>query len=508
GSMAPTLLGDNLPFQSDQTGYEWTVNPWYASDGNNAPIQRQVSVTDPMTTNNAAFSVDAPGASVRPRNAPGYILPPRNKRLRPGDRILVLKYIYSLLEPTRFDVVVFKNPADASQNYIKRLVGLPGEEVLIVAGDIFTRMVGAPDDAWAVRRKPRHIQQRLWRPQYSSDYRPLAAADDVGPTPTSIRSGTDPSGLSETFYFSEPWLSDTFRLHEHTGYRNDAGIGELRWNTSHWPVTDRVPYNEAVLSAGLARYPVPDLRMRAGVRPDSAGMSLAARIKTLGHEFSVTIDGGDVRLTRRPLDVDVADRVKAATIEPLPAGKVTNIAFCHVDQSLQLWINDKLVLEDDYDDWSPIQRLQFATERSPDEIMDRQRERELLAPDTYWPNLPEVTWEFNGAVTLYRVGLDRDIYYEPYASGADFIGLATLPSHTAKLNGDQYFCLGDNSPASLDGRGWNDVDKTIAETIDSTRGVVPRKLIIGKAFFVYFPGPHEFAGRTLIPDTGDMRIIH
>ena len=58
-----------------------------------------------------------------------------------GDFIFVNKYKYglrlpvtnmkiiSLGEPQRGDVVVFKLPADPSTNYIKRLVGLPGDQI-------------------------------------------------------------------------------------------------------------------------------------------------------------------------------------------------------------------------------------------------------------------------------------------------------------------------------------------------------------------------------------------
>lgn len=58
-----------------------------------------------------------------------------------GDFIFVKKYAYGLRlpvsetkvietgEPTRGDVVVFRLPADPSINYIKRVVGLPGDEI-------------------------------------------------------------------------------------------------------------------------------------------------------------------------------------------------------------------------------------------------------------------------------------------------------------------------------------------------------------------------------------------
>ena len=52
-----------------------------------------------------------------------------------GDRVLVLKYLYAFQDPQRWDVVVFKNPTDPNgdaANYIKRLVGLPSEQLLIL----------------------------------------------------------------------------------------------------------------------------------------------------------------------------------------------------------------------------------------------------------------------------------------------------------------------------------------------------------------------------------------
>lgn len=61
-----------------------------------------------------------------------------------GDHILVSKFIYgirnpftgsvliSIKDPERFDIVVFKYPLNPSQDFIKRIVGLPGDTVEIV----------------------------------------------------------------------------------------------------------------------------------------------------------------------------------------------------------------------------------------------------------------------------------------------------------------------------------------------------------------------------------------
>ncbi len=72
-----------------------------------------------------------------------------------GDRIFVSKYAYGYSRhslpfspkiydkrifydhPERGDLVVFKTPSDNRTDYIKRLIGLPGDEVQFINGDIF-----------------------------------------------------------------------------------------------------------------------------------------------------------------------------------------------------------------------------------------------------------------------------------------------------------------------------------------------------------------------------------
>ena len=48
-----------------------------------------------------------------------------------GDFIFVNKEVVALGEPQRGDVVVFRLPSDPSTNYIKRLVGLPGDHIVV-----------------------------------------------------------------------------------------------------------------------------------------------------------------------------------------------------------------------------------------------------------------------------------------------------------------------------------------------------------------------------------------
>tara|TARA_B100000965_G_scaffold354793_1_gene331667 strand:- start:87 stop:821 length:735 start_codon:yes stop_codon:yes gene_type:complete len=72
-----------------------------------------------------------------------------------GDRLFVTKYTYGyskhsfpfspnlsqkrylFSEPKRGDIIVFKTPADNRTDYIKRLIGLPGDEIQFINGDLY-----------------------------------------------------------------------------------------------------------------------------------------------------------------------------------------------------------------------------------------------------------------------------------------------------------------------------------------------------------------------------------
>lgn len=46
-----------------------------------------------------------------------------------GEYILTNKVVYKMKEPTRGDVVIFKSPRNKEVDYIKRIIGLPGDTV-------------------------------------------------------------------------------------------------------------------------------------------------------------------------------------------------------------------------------------------------------------------------------------------------------------------------------------------------------------------------------------------
>jgi signal peptidase I len=53
-----------------------------------------------------------------------------------GDYLIIDKLSFRLREPKRGEVIVFKYPRNPSQRYIKRIIGLPGEEVRIEDGNL------------------------------------------------------------------------------------------------------------------------------------------------------------------------------------------------------------------------------------------------------------------------------------------------------------------------------------------------------------------------------------
>ncbi len=80
-----------------------------------------------------------------------------------GGAFLPLK----LARPDRWEVVVFKHHAfnqktrrEEPTNFIKRLIGLPGERIEIRDGDIWVRKPG--EEKAEIQRKPAKVQEQLW----------------------------------------------------------------------------------------------------------------------------------------------------------------------------------------------------------------------------------------------------------------------------------------------------------------------------------------------------------
>lgn len=59
--------------------------------------------------------------------------------LENNEYILINKLAYHLGSPERGDVVVLRPPTDEDRHYVKRVIGVPGDEVILRGGDVFVK---------------------------------------------------------------------------------------------------------------------------------------------------------------------------------------------------------------------------------------------------------------------------------------------------------------------------------------------------------------------------------
>lgn len=73
----------------------------------------------------------------------------RGSSMRPniedGDRLLVDRVSYAVTEVDRFDVVILQSPHDAKVDYVKRIIGLPGDHIEIEDGKLFVNGKPIPE---------------------------------------------------------------------------------------------------------------------------------------------------------------------------------------------------------------------------------------------------------------------------------------------------------------------------------------------------------------------------
>ncbi len=495
GSMAPTLLGRHLSVTCPQCGYAHDLD-----GGEQRPAPGEVfTALCPM----CRFPIEGP--------APQFD--------RSGDRILVQKYLYAWAEPRRFDVVVFKNPQDPfgeSGTYIKRLAGLPDESLMILDGNVYTRPFA--ETQWRIARKvdpsvnPRweRIQRSVWQPVYHSEYVPL--------------DGGESDARGERYRWHTPWRPDRDALKvdglrayrfEPTPEMTEASL-RFEFKGPGTSIRDyasesmRYPYNQVNQWSGHREEPMEDVRLSALVTPQgpSAVVTMQSSLRFQEGPVPVRVNfraSGSQSVSIERMDGDAWEVLGTAELSGmLRAGRGTMLEAWVVDQTLIAWVDGREV-------------LRYAFEVPFKTLLSR------AGPVSPYAN--EVWIGVSGpAMTLERVGLDRDLYYgseRDYASGGVRGGVARSIRGGTMLAGfepvvlgeDEFFFLGDNSPHSQDGRQWTDVDPWVRHRYfaeqDSPEGKVPRELLLGRAFLVYYPSPLPLNHETwaVVPNLGDIRRI-
>jgi signal peptidase I len=479
-----------------------------------------------------------------------------------GDRILVNKYIYTVNDPERWDVVVFKFPGNAQINYIKRLVGLPNETVRVFQGDLFI----APNDGtaepdFAIARKPEDRLLAMRQLVHDTEYDPVELY--AAGWPLRWQGSGDASGWKVIAEEDELTVRQRFEV--------DAAQGRTEWlryrhlvpSYDQWRevedftiaaangppdtpsigdearpqlVTDFNAYNTRVSMASIERnrdlrvdspklglHWVGDLMVEADVDVQDAHGELLVDLVEAGRHFTVTIDLSTGRATLGCSSLaSFAPTADTALNKP---GKY-RVALANFDDQLRLWIDGELV--------------EFAgtTEYDADAAFGS---RDRIIPQTGDNDLGDLAPAGIGArgtkLSVTRLQVWRDIYYVadswertrmPDGIVTDFhrpfdSSLLKLPVEPSlwqrfderqmvefPLGKDQFFVMGDNSPESSDARLWYGGDRRSGGRPGGT--YLERQLLIGKALCVYWPHSWNRIPGTpipfpLFPNFEDMRLV-
>ncbi|MEX0677829.1 MAG: S26 family signal peptidase [Pirellulales bacterium] len=512
GSMAPTLMGAHKDLYCAECGYQYRAGASSEEDqlaeqrGRQAAGVPVVSVTCPMCRYMANVG-------------PGHDHPTYG-----GDRILVSKLAYEFGEPKRWDIIVFKFPAEAQTNYIKRCVGLPSETLRIWHGDLHVKPPGG--DAFALtRREPRELRA-MAQIVYDNDY----VVDAMTKAGWPLRWQAWPSGAPGALNWTSSDGGRSFSI-----ARQAPGIQWLRYrhfapSLYDWQalkrgraardgakpllITDFYAYDTSIdrnkppdQARVLGLHWVGDLLVECELESaDGKGTALLDLVKGGRHfRCELNLETGQSRLA---IDGLPNYRPKAQTGARGAGGH--HVAFANIDRQLVLWVDGSPVAFDGPTDYEPLDNENPRS--TPDDPLD-------LAPAGIGSQ--------SAALSVSHIRLWRDIYYIAARSDparrdqnlpSDYTGQARQiadmnyrqllrflstpelwepPGRESPfderrdavftLKADQFFMLGDNSPMSLDARLWTD------------EKFVSRELLIGRALVIFWPHSFDRIPGTSIP---------
>lgn len=493
GSMAPSLLGYHRQVTCPSCHYQFARGAAFDSDSESGEIAWADSTSQHVSL------ATCPNCGLHDINAGQS---PRNE----GDQLLVHKHAYEFRDPRRWEVIVFRNPRDQRQAYVKRVAGLPNETVEIIDGDVYAD--------GTLQRKPLEVQRALRVPVANYDYQPEDGDPDWQPNwvtesllwelkPGELRfAGRDVKRTEWVEYW--PWIrqggnhltrvdleewpagvTQPNPRYSNLRYENGELICEgaltslefRRWQhrsddktfqkvlhelfvLSHCgPIADTYGYNRAVDKEDV--HPVYDFM---------ACVELKDVVGSGRFEIDLTDGTNDYRAV-----LDFHDRTVEVLRDehavPIREGKFTIgaadnllIEFSIFDRTVCLAINGEEVI-------SPFEDEQIA-------------ERQAV----YRP------FKIGAAgitCAVERLELYRDIYYTQKSESGEQI---------FRTESDEFFVLGDNSPVSVDSRVWEDP-------------AVPRSNLIGKPLIVHLPsrqGQINWGGQVRhvrIPDFSRVRYI-
>ncbi len=306
------------------------------------------------------------------------------------DRILVDKLSFHLRDPERWEVVIFKYPLNRAQNFVKRLVGMPGEQLRIQHGDVWTRTNDSEN--WRIPRRPANVQRTHWK------------AIDVG-APAGGASWKSGAGGSAAIDGQNVSASAPARV-EFCAH----GSGSILDTYTHgYPAGMRAKLQSMPAHRSSNRHPVGDLRVsgKLNCQGDSA---LAIVLREGQRSYRFELGGGKARIEIEWAPNEGFEPRSIETALALPR----NVAFAveNLDDVLALEIDGQVLLS------------------LPGEPAANQNSAVALSFE-------------RGEAQLEDLQVYRDVYYTP---GGWSDSWTIPPGH--------HFMLGDNTQDSSDSREW------------------------------------------------------
>jgi signal peptidase I len=517
GSMAPTLQGRHMDVTCSQCGCPYRAGASVENEGHGEVR----GTTCPICRFPMQLDKDRDP----------------NQRSFNGDRILVSKFAYEVADPKRWEVIVFKFPGNAKQNYIKRLIGLPNETLWIRHGDIYAR--GEQDGEaggeagggrFHIVRKPPHKLSAMLQVVDDTRYRPAELTQVGWPSrwqdwsasgaPT-WRHRSDGQGFETDAPADGPaWLRYRHLVPRIEDWEDVAdgrvprrlADGQLQGQL----ITDYYAYNDSVegyrYAKAIGMHWVGDLAVYAeglDVQGDQGAVLLD--LVEGGVHYTCRIDVGtgeavlsiaDGQRSFRGQDGAEFPHPRAATQLRGP-GKY-DLRFSNCDDQLLLWVNGRqaefdgpTTYEPDGNvkpQWSPQDAGDLEPAGLGAEGVAVQVNSLQVLRDVYYVASSYLTEE-NGRIPaeddyedlLYngsRVDYVTGVFSDPKSWATTGLFDARRENVRFRLGPDEFFPLGDNSPQSRDARVWSQYGE--AED-PHPPPFVRRDLLTGKALLIYWP---------------------
>jgi signal peptidase I len=378
-----------------------------------------------------------------------------------GHKILVTKFAYVIGKPQRWDVIVFE--FDQWKNYIKRLIGLPGERIDVWDGDLYVD--------GKIERKPPRVQQALWTKISDSDVaerglNPVAAWAEATPRERSSAPVSKSTQWNSTLKrWSVNALGDAAILRYQRRFDNYYSynlLSEHLTGTRGCPENVQVGDKKVSFTAKIAgkgqslpgASPARPSWIGAEIREGDFTFQLRIPIGSASETSPATL----VRLATdtgsfpSPVRAPHESGLQASKALAVPIGAAARIELEDLDDKIAARLDGEEILAIEYTSLPPGASPQNCPD-PPSESRD---------PGAHYVYIIAS----NLQVEIESIQVYRDMYYISRAGQSMWWGPGI------QLAEGQYFAMGDNAPSSSDGRYW---------------GYIPEQNLMGKALLVFWP---------------------